>query len=1378
MTDLARLLTDLDARGIDLSLDGARIKVDAPRGALDGALRRRLAAHKAALLAHLRPPALEAGRAVGPVPAAFAQQRLWFLDRLERSAAYTIPIAFTLDGPLDVPRLRAALEAVVARHPALRARFVARGDDPTPHMVIDADGSADLPVEDVDADGVEARLQAMAQAPFDLATGPLLRACLLRTAPERHVLGLAAHHIAVDGWSLGLVLADLSAAYAGTLADPPAPSVSYADFAVWQRAFLAHRSSRPHLDFWRQSLDGAPPLLDLPLDRRRPPRQQFTGRRLRRVIDAERTRALEAVAADNRATLNSTLLAAFGALLGRYGGVEDVVVGVPAANRADARLEGVVGNFANPLPVRLRPARATPFAALIASTQAAMAAAQRHEAVPFDRIVDAVAAERSLDRNPIFQVVFAYKADYGARFDLPGLAVRAIEPRTGASAFDLTLHIRAGAQRLLAIFEYDTALFDDDTVARLADNYLHLLEGVARAPRHPVGRLPLVAPEQLAALRAYRGEESTFEETRPVHALFAAQATAQPEAPAVTHRGQTITYGALDRRARRLAHGLIDAGAGRGDRIALLLPKGHDLLVAVLGTLYAGAAYVPFDVDQPARRLQMMVDDCEPRLILAPSAAEAAVKPRAERPLVGLDTLDLEAGPETRPAWAGDLGDLAYVKYTSGSTGRPKGVLISHRAVLNTLLGYRADYPGGTLGPGNHHLQAANPGFDIFTGDWVRALCTGGRLVLCDREVLSDPAALLGLIDAEGITSVDLVPAVANRLAEHVDGAGRDLSGLRLAVLCGEALLAGDHRRLARLVGARGAVINSYGVTEAAIHNMVCPAVAAHVDDGASIIGRPMRHTRAYVLDPDGQPLPLGVPGELAVGGAGVADGYWHRPELTAAKFVEIDVGDGPARVYLTGDRARWRPGGEMEYLGRIDHQVQLRGVRIEPGEVEAALREHPAVRDAVCMLRQAPEPMLVAWLVLTAPQPALTETLRRFLGERVPTHMVPAAFVALDALPLNPNGKVDRRALPDPAVRDDAPFVEPRDQLELQLVLLWEALLDRAPIGVTDDFFATGGESLRAVRLISQVEARFGHRLPLHALFEDGTIERLALRLRRQQVAAPFDPLVCLQPRGEKTPLFFVHAAGGIVFRYVQVAAMLGEERPFYGLQARGIEPGDPLYGSIEEMADDYVRAIRAVQPTGPYLIGGWSFGGTVAFEMARQLEAAGQAVPHLLMVDAPSPRVDSYAHDDVEFLLERLGPAAGLDVSGVDALETHEQKLRFLIEAQRLAGLFVPDVSHADAKLRLAVHKHHNRLMTRYRPAGPCATRIMFFEPSETIPFDARMGQPVPDWRPLARRGLDVMRVPGNHFNLFSNANGPHLAEAMGAWLATVDAEGASAR
>jgi len=1377
---IAHLLRSLATRGLRVRLIDDRLLVDGPRGAVDDALRAALRAHKPALVRHLQrsaaPPLVPCSRGSAP-PASFAQQRLWFLEQLERgSSGYAIPIAFALGGSVDRRALQGALETVVVRHEALRTCFVADAADATPRQVIDNPSDAQFEFVDLrgepDPDAAaSSRTRDFAWAPFDLGAGPLFRAAVMQTGADAHRIAFCFHHTIFDGTSLGIFLHEFALCYAalrrGTTPDLPDLPLQYADFAVWQRRVLAGERLERLKAYWRERLSGAPPLIELPTDRPRPPLQGFAGARISRVLPRSVALGLRELGRAHRVTPTTAALGAFAVLLSRYTGADDLVIGMPIANRGHAQLERLIGFFANTLALRVRVVAERSFGELLDDLREVMRGAQLHQELPFERVVDALEVERNLDRNPLFQVMFADIDNTTDDFVLDGLDVSLVEPEHQHSSFDLTLNLRRGRGRVEAIFEYSTALFEAATIERLADNFLSLVDGILAQPDAAVGALPVLSERELVeVVRDFNRTEVDVDPGPLVHEQVRGQAAARPTAEALRDGDRSLTYAELQRHIDSLAIRLGEVGVGPGLLVAILLPRSAEAVIAMLAVLTAGAAYVPLDPEQPQRRLEFMLDDSRAPIVLTSAALR-------ERALGGeRRVLDVaEAGlPVTTPPAAAAIGPdaLAYVIYTSGSTGKPKGVMIRHSAVRNTRLGYRLGYGLATLCPGLRHLQMTNPAFDAFTAEWLRSLCTGGCLVICPQEHVALPEGLYDTLVGERIGFVEFVPAIVRRLCDHLETTGARLDFLRGVVVSSDVLHVRDYRRLRALCAADALVMNIYGVTEAAIDSTIAERIDAKLTgDAIAPIGRPMANTRTYVLDRALRPVPVGVRGELCLAGAGLADGYLGRETLSRERFVEVELLGRRERVYRTGDAARWRAGGELEFFGRLDHQVNLRGLRIELGEIEAALLENEAIREAVVVLRGDPaEPALVAYVAVNTEFSDVSRELRGFLDERIPRYMIPALFITLPVLPLTANGKVDRTALPEPAMRKVRSLVPPRDGVELKLILIWERLLERAPLSVVDDFFALGGDSLLSVRLVSVIERELGVRVPLGTIFQAGTIERLASWIRDRSQgrdAAAWSPLVCLQPRGDQAPLFFVHAAGGIVFRYLEVAALLGEERPFYALQARGIEPGDLPYPSIEVMAADYVKVIREVQPRGPYLLGGWSFGGTVAFEMARLLEAAGESAPVLLMVDAPTPFIDEYEEDDVEFLLERLRPAAGLELPEIDALDSREEKLRYLFEQQRLAGLFVPDVSEEDAALRLSIHKHHNRLLCEYRPGGPCATKIVFIAPTEIIPFDQRMGDPVAAWEAFIDGGVEVHRSPGNHFNMFSAVNGPVLAEHL---------------
>nr|AYM54404.1 nonribosomal peptide synthetase [Phaselicystis flava] len=1065
-----------------------------------------------------RAPAIAPARRDAPLPASFAQQRLWFLDQLAPgSAAYTLAASLRLTGRLDVPALDRAVLEVARRHEALRTTF-AVVDWQTVQVIAPEPGVSPV-LRDLRALPPEARIEearrlarAEARTPFDLARGPLLRAALLRLDEDEHVLLLSMHHTVADGWSVGVLAREITALYAASSrgeASPLAPlPIQYADWAAWQREHLQGARLDELLAYWTRQLAGAPAALDLPTDRPRPAEPSFAGARVAIALPAGLTAAAAAVARREGATLFMALLASFAALLARYADTRDVVVGTPAANRDQVETEGLIGLFVNTLVLRTDLSGRPGFRELIARVREVTLGAYAHQEMPFERLVEALHPDRSAARTPLFQVMFALQNAPSAPPALSGIVIEPLEADTGAAKCDLSLSLTEVEGGLRGELEYDTDLFDGATIARLAAHWRALLEGLVAEPDRPFDEVPILSDaERRQQLEAWNDTRADYPRDACVHELIDAQASRTPEAVAVTFAGRALTYRELARRARRLADTLRSLGAGPGERVGVLLDRSDELVVALLAILETGAAYVPLDPEHPAERLDWILEDASPSLLVADESAPRlpSSKARVVRPDEGRHgSAPDRAPPTTRPATA---DDLAYVIYTSGSTGRPKGVEICHRSVVNFLCSMRRQ-PG--IGAGDTLLAVTTPSFDIAGLELFLPLTAGARVEIAPRDVVSDGAPLRRLLEEGGATIMQATPATWRML---VAAGWRGRPGF--TVLCGGEALPPP---LASALLAGGATVwNLYGPTETTIwstaHRLEASPGAAEIP-----IGRPIANTRVYVLGPQGEPVPAGVPGELCIGGDGVALGYRGRPELTAERFVPDPFGPAPsARLYRTGDRARWLRDGSLEFLGRRDHQVKLRGFRVELGEIEAALRQHPGVSACVVAARTAPdgEARLVGYLVAegrrddaesagegAAPGAALSVgELRAWLQRRLPAYMIPSSYVVLEALPLTPNGKIDRGALPAP---EDAqldgrrPFVAPRSEVEHALAAIWSDVLGIERVGVHDDFFALGGHSLLAVQMIGRVRAATGVEVPLRRLFTAPTLSELAAAIER----------------------------------------------------------------------------------------------------------------------------------------------------------------------------------------------------------------------------------------------------------------------------------------
>ena len=903
------------------------------------------------------------------------------------------------------------------------------------------------------------------------------------------------HHLISDGRSNAVLFRDLADCYAarvnGHAPELPALPVQYVDFSAWQRRSLDDGRAGQLLEFWRGQLQGAPAALELPTDRPRPAEQRFWGGWVRRRLDAERVRRLQDLGRERGCTLFMVLLSAWGLLLHRYSGQDRVLVGTPVAGRPRPELDELIGLFINTLIINVDISSKPVFSELLRRVREATLAAQAHQDLPFERLVEALRPDRTLSRAPLFQTLFNLTEIPERERQAGGLRWQVGELLDqGVANFDFSLSIGRHSEGAELIFEYDRDLFTPESAQRMADHYLALVDGVlADCDSDPA----MITAAEAASLERWNPSPRGPLERPAVHRQFAELATRDPLAIAiVSAAGERISYGDLDRQSSCLARALQQRGIGGGAIVALCMPREPSLFVALLAVLKAGAAYLLLDPDYPVARLQRMLRVAAPALLITDGADFSW----AELPLLAV-TGDFPARAEQDEApfepHAADDDGLAYVLFTSGSTGDPKAVMVSHRSLAWAAAAWREVYG---LTARDRHLQMANPAFDVFTGDWVRALTSGGRLVLCDRDTLLEPAELLHRLAAEGISCAEFVPAVIRLLLAHRRRTGARLPSLRVLAVGSDSWFGSEYRELRRWAGARARVINSYGCAEATIDSTWFEAEDALTEDAPVPIGRPLPGSRVYVCDERLRLLPPGVPGEICIGGEGVALGYLGDAGLTAQRFVaDPHASAAGGRLYRSGDRGRWRSDGRLELLGRDDQQVKLRGFRIELGEIEAALSGCDGVAAAVAGLREAPggDTRLVAWVVPRSGA-LTTERLRGELALRLPDYMLPSAWVELAALPLTPNGKVDRRGLPAPqwsavVTAGGAPGTP----VEAALCELYGAVLGRSGVGAHDDFFALGGHSLLATRLVARIRDALAVELPLRAVFEAPTPAGLA---------------------------------------------------------------------------------------------------------------------------------------------------------------------------------------------------------------------------------------------------------------------------------------------
>ncbi|GAA2068570.1 non-ribosomal peptide synthetase [Streptomyces albiaxialis] len=1312
------------------------------------------------------------------VPASFAQQRLWFLSQLPgANAAYNEPMAFTLRGPLDPDLLRRALDTLTARHETLRTRLVAV--DGEVRQIVGPPGTGfALETHDLTAlpaDAAAARLAELrredAATPFDLARGPLARGALVALAPGHHVLLLTIHHTVFDGQSMNVMLDELGRLYAasrhgapgtesgpspdsdpGSGPDPLPPlPLQYAEHTEAQRSRILSGGLDAQAAYWEETLRGAPPLSDAPADRPRPAEQDHRGGRVEFALDAEVTAALRALARRRRGTLFTAVLTGWTVLLSRLSGRDDLVVGTPTAGRRTGEVAGLIGFFVNSLPLRVDLSGEPTAEEALSRVRGVLRGALDHQDLPFERIVEAVNPPRGASHTPLFQTMCAWVPGRDGLLTLPGVDVEPLPIPHAPAKFDLALSVTETGGRVIGHLDYAEALFDRETAERYARHLRLLLTDMAARPGAAVGELELMDDGERQRLLA---DWDASAAPPPPYApgglveRFAEQVRTRADRTALVCGDRRLDYATLGRRAARLARALTARGVRPGRIVALHTGRTPELAVGVLGVLMAGAAYLPLDPAQPRRRLAAMVEDAAPALVLSDHDRD---RDGAEGPAEWLDLAAVEAeggeeGASPPVPVAHDAARLAYVLYTSGSTGRPKGVAVTHGSVLNLFDDWLARMGGA---PGEAASAWSSIGFDASVHELLMPLTTGGELHLVPEELRADPEALMEWLREHRVVQAFLPPAFVRWIDEDPE---KRLAGLSLRqLLTGVESLpeAALHRMRQHLPDLR--IRFGYGPTEATLYT------TAHDDPGPferqCPIGRPLAGTRMYLLDARMRPVPPGVTGEVYVGGASLAAGYLHRPDLTDERFLPDPFVPG-ARVYRTGDLARRLPDGTALFLGRADDQVKLRGFRIEPAEIEAALLTLPGVREAAVVTGQdaSGEPCLVAGVGRGERPPRPAAEWRAALAELLPDYMIPARVVDLPALPLGRTGKLDRAELLRQAA-EAAPaqvnVASPRDRTELVLYEIWRSILLHTDIGVRDSFFDIGGTSLSGIKMVHAVQERLGVTVPVRDLVLHPTIEDLAALVRRGGEGPPPDGLPrdliefrpgATGPGGAGPRVVCVHPAGGTAFCYLTLAKELPDGVGLYGIQSPGIHPGEDYPPTVEAMARAYLALLEplGLPAEAPLVLTGLSYGGLVAHEMGRLLAEAGRRAVSVVLLD-------TQATDD---------PAVRAAVAPVDMVEFRDKLVKF-------NGMY-PGIDDAQIDQYHRIYNHH-RMTARDHVPAPTPARTVLAQAAGDGADPADLAGVRDFWRRRARGGFHAEPLDCGHWEVLESGGAPRVARLI---------------
>nr|WP_236065157.1 non-ribosomal peptide synthetase [Reticulibacter mediterranei] len=1355
-------------------------------------------------------PSLHPTHFQGNAPLSFAQQRLWFLDQMNpNDPAYNISVRLHLSGNLNVSAVRQSLNQVVERHEILRTTFVVREGKPVQQVV----PAMSIPIPIVDLRNIDKKEQEKqielatqndALMPFDLKHGPLLRATLLQVGSQDYIFLFTMHHIICDGWSYRVLVDELAVLYEHIAFDTseqlPALPLQYSDYAIWQRKWMQGTLLDQRLAYWQMQLAGAPPLLELPIARSRPAIQTFRGKQHIFRLSPRMLELLQRLSQRSGTTLFMVLLAGFQLLLARYSGQTDILVGTPIANRAYTELEALIGFFVNTVVLRTRISGELTVWELLARVRTTALNAYAYQDLPFEKLVEVLQPERDLSYSPLFQIAFVLQNVPPLTRTISDLTVKQLDDAVVAARADLTLNMWEDQNSLLGAFQYNTDLFEEVDIIRMAQHYCTLLEGMVEEPNRTLANLPMLTQEEFQQLtRTWNATQRAYPLQKSLPQLFEEQVSRTPQAVALLAEEQTLCYEELNRRANQLAHYLNKKGVEPETCIGLWMDKSVTMVIAMLGILKAGGAYVPLDPGYPEERLRLMIEDAGITLVVTQEHLKNAVRRS------GVEIICVDGQPEQiakervdNPGKEISGEHLAYVIYTSGSTGRPKGVMIEHRALVNRIAAFIDIF---SLDASHRQLQLSSISFDISVEEIFPTLCSGACLLLHRTAKDESTIEVLAACQRFGITKLNTTPSYWHQLALDAKLFRQSIPGsLKFLVSGGERPSIERLKDWTSMLQHPSSFFNVWGATEGTIFSTMYEQplkLEALENRGSLPIGHPIANTQTYILDEYFNPVPVLVPGELYIGGEGIARGYLCQPDLTAEKFIPDPFSKKSGwRLYRTGDRGRYLRDGTIEFLGRMDHQVKIRGFRIELGEIEAVLAQHPIVQKAVVLVKDeiSGDRKLIAYIVAKTLQTEIESNIHNFLTERLPDYMIPAQIIPLEALPLTPNGKVNYQALTEIVLlqRDEiTKHALPQTWTEQRVLDICIQVLEVPTLGIYDDFFNHGGHSLHVARIAAQVQHELQVELsvlniletpcvadlarqidmmrselqstrisPLSVLFEEATAEH------KCQQKYEHSPILGFSTTGSRYPFFCICPVNGGILPYMNLSHQLGSDQPFYSLQAVGLKNEQDLYSDLNALVSCYIQAIEKIQIAGPYFLGGWSIGGAVAFAIAQQL-AMKQEVAMLALLDSSAElyfeQKNPLLEDDTTALisfLQNLRMHFDGEISPTRDAKTPKDTLHAEIRYAHENNILPHEIGLEHIRRRQEMLRIHARTISQYGPQvySGNVTLIRAHEGAQQFSTDPTLG-----WGKLVSGSMQIIDVPGDHYSMFASPNIQVLADHL---------------